>query len=1102
MGLTREQKRKIEANIQTLDYLKGTGIISEYRKQLANEFFVFISSGGVGRIALAELKKSIMNQVNHDDIEKQTMFLAVETAHQEIDEAIEKGEFETIETLKVPCTGAHNSIKPDRILPQMEEWVHPDLWSVTGGNNRVSREFNGTGAGARRQCGRVLFSQSAVQTELYNKLSRIPSLLAKKQGIRKINVFFLCGIAGGTGSGTIIDLAYLSRHFINDIVGTMADTVVYSAYLFMPSACSDKIEEPMKRESGNRNAYAALKEIDYYMTIAERNEYFKMNYGTSLARDVNIGDNIFDFCTLVEGFGDGGNFFERKAETARKIVADSILNIICSNSEKVINGENMFLVDSFLSNRTIQANTRIASMSDNVWPRDVNYHYSVIGYSSCVVPIDLLTVYVTKKIFDEVYRKFADASKADEDAAADFLDACGLNVADLEKVWKTISRRALLSDIQKQADEEFKDYGPFYMVNLLNEAKKLIEDEPREYLHLAQKKLNGFGANKDKWGRIIQCYNAVTDYFGKANNELYEVYTCAVKTLKELIEDNAKLLTDTQEYKNQFGKSFCWSPIDLTPGNQATEAVAQYLDSIFDADSVRRSAQAFVERLCDQKDAWTQLNAPDGQLAGKFDVAGQVREFIKTELSSCINTKLEEFIVKAYSGEANAEVYEADPETGANKYSMKTRQAAEEVFGRLNREASALASTRDFLLEDCYSNNYLTVPDNCQYFYDAICDIAADYHGTTVYKTSAIDKIVLCRRYAGVPAWALHWTKGAEDIYERIDNATEVGLHMDQGSNGTNWRELPNLYPAKLWDADMRERRVREAAISRDIQDHMRTAYELNALTENPLQKEYYDIVLLKEEKSPEKLLQTAELDPKKKYSMKEVLDILVEKNVLERFTINYTNQIMTTIDRFTDDELKEFRFQLACRTIRRFHEKYRLLPETVKVLTELCKLVDERVVADESIITLFLKALKWDVVVYNGVRNKWYLSVNDDEELRKLDTKLEKICAHYYGFQAFAGLDQDTLEEVSDKAAELEEEAKDEEIVEADEKMVKLKKSLQMLREAKKKGISPWPADSVFKSGNESDWPMAKEDFVEKVGNEVEAKAIRDFYSDLISNI
>lgn len=41
-------KQRVKANLSTLDYLEGTGVISIHKRKLVNELFVFISSGGNG----------------------------------------------------------------------------------------------------------------------------------------------------------------------------------------------------------------------------------------------------------------------------------------------------------------------------------------------------------------------------------------------------------------------------------------------------------------------------------------------------------------------------------------------------------------------------------------------------------------------------------------------------------------------------------------------------------------------------------------------------------------------------------------------------------------------------------------------------------------------------------------------------------------------------------------------------------------------------------------------------------------------------------------------------------------------------------------------
>lgn len=1105
MALSEEQKRRIEANIERLDYLKGTGILSANRKRLAEEVFIFISAGGIGHKALSKLKKTIENQVDAEEIHNKTVFLAIDTDWRELDKCVDREEFHSNEVLKIPYQGAHDSIAPDKILTQLREWVHEELWEITGGAATMSKEFNGTGAGGIRQCGRVLFAQSAVQKDLYAKLSVIPSRLAASR-TSKVKVFFLSSIAGGTGSGTILDLTFLTRHFLKGILAQTYNDVTFSGYLFLPSACGNTPAD-MSQADGKRNAYAALKEIDYYMTLNCRKEHFVMNYGTVDANNVDISDNIFDFCTLVEGVGDGGTFYEDNAETSRQIVADSIMNIICADNAQSADGNDVFLVDSFFSNITTRTQERIRRKSDQVWPRDANYIYSVIGFSSCVVPIDLLTVYVTKKIFDEVFRHFSRAEEADEENAAAFLEACGLELKKLERSYKTLSIKNMIEDIQKQADLEFEAYGPYYMVNLTGEAAELISQAPKDYLHKARDKQNALLSDKEKWKRISSLYEKASSYLGEINNKLYEIYSYVIEVLKELIENNAKLLTDTQEYRSQFGKTFYWSPVDLTPGDRATTAVAEYLDEIMDEEAVQATARKFMEDLKEKKKQWTGWDGSQEQDFVKLNISKEVRDFVAGNLTKCVNTTLEEFLVKAYSGKKDAPVSETDTDTGREVCSRETREAAESVLKRLANGASALASTQGFSLADCYSHVYLTLPENCRWLNQAISSIAHDYkiNSNHIYKSSALDRIVFCKLYAGVPAWSLYWTASAEEIYEgpNGEGPGTIGLHMDQGKNGTDWAELPNLYPEKLWSASHRRVCMRESRIIDKICSNMERAKELFILTKDENDPKYYNVALIKKTDTAQELYAAADLDARKKYGLEEVIQILVSKGCLESFKINYINMVMENADDLNENQLEEYYFSLACRTIRRFHGKFKLLDRTVPVIEELKKMNDSRVVLDTELLTSFIGSLKWGFLVFDGRRKYWKSTVGDEMQVgKRLGDKFEQICAHYYGFQAFSAMDGEKLEEIRKEIEKMETGASDEELDHASNAMDKLKKCLILLRNAKETNICPWPEESPFKDANGSAWPMATQNFVEKTGSGELTKSIRDFYTDMINNM
>lgn len=1100
--MNEEQKLKIESNIKKLDYLEGTGILSTNKKKLVDEFFVFISAGGSGRNALERVKKTIINQIDSSYVTKQTMFLAIDSAHNEQDRVRDAGIFTPAELVKLPYKGAHKNINPDIILPQTKAWVHKELWAATGGSGAditPPPEFNGTGAGAKRQCGRVLFTQSAAQQELFQALSTIKNKLAAMGRSSKIKIFFLAGIAGGTGSGTIIDLAYLTRHYLKSILGVAYSNVNFSAYLLLPSACGD-VTDLSDRAVGNQNAYAALKEIDYYMTISNRNEHFTMDYGTTAAKNVDIAENIFDFCTLVEGIGEDGTFHLDNAETARQIIADSILNVICADREGV-NNQNVFMVDSFLSNQSARVTNKIESQADNQWPRDNNYIYSVMGFSSCIIPIDLLTVYVAKKVFDEVFKRFQKAELATEDRAAEFLRQCGLEVNQLGSAWRTLQKSQLKKDIQDQADAEFKANGPYYMVNLTNEAAKLIESAPNNYVHKARSNKNGLFANEEKWARIENLYATASAYLREINTKLYDVYTYSIEVLRNLIEKNAGLLTDTNEYKNTFGRSFCWSPIDLTPGDNASVAVIHYLDGILSENNVKSIAVKFVDMLCEKKDEWTGLDVDGNHGVMTFDVAKEIRAFISENFKGCISTTMEEFLVKANTGRSDAPVYSYD-DHGNQIPSDETQEAADEILERLSNNAKALASVSGFSLDETYSNIYLTLPADCKWLYQSMVDKSMTYgiQSDDIYQSTAKDRIVLCKLYTGVPAWALFWTKEAENDYE-AGNPNKVALHIDQGENGTNWAELPNLYPEKLWSPADAITRGREASISKRIRDLMTRAKDIQMISPNVVEPDYFDIYLLNGEYSAKELLEMAVLDSNVKYSIGQVLDKLVEANCVTKEKLSYVNQVMTTPDRLTPAELSDFRFGMACRTMRRLHGKWDALAKSVETFENLKAILPEPISVDS--LSTYIKALTYGLLVYDGRRGYWSINVSDETRIGdKITDKLQKQCAHYYGYQKFLALDDDMMEGLVDRINELDEQSDgDDELLdnrEVSEKM--LKKSLRALRDAKKAGVI-WPEDTPFaRDANDTEWPMGTIKFEERAGEK--AKAIRKFYDDLIANI
>ena len=462
MSLTDSQKRLISNNLREIDYFGGTGL-SE-KKKMVNEMFLIIGSGGVGGKALRDIKRLALQQIEETDVKNRIMFLCVDTAHVELDVMLDRNELEEDEIIKIPYVGARDSISPDKISPSMKEWVHPALYDIVKGKNGF---MDGMGSSAVRQCGRVMFTQPECQNRLYTRLSMMRKKIANmdESGISnvKLNVIFLAGLAGGTGSGTIIDLGFLTRHFLRQILPGWEDRTSFSAYLFMPSANGTPATRPDAARC-NQNAYAALKEIDFFMELRSRGESFRMDYGTPATYNMVIKDNLFDFCTLVEGVREGGSRFGNPAETARKITAFSIMNLFCP-----VRGEKT-LAGAFLHGNRTTAAERLQILSDRGWPEEANYHFNVIGGSACVVPVDILTLCAFKKMFDPICQVFKNHSQVTPQIAESFLQECGLDFSTVERDFRTLTPASVSANIENISDDLFRHYGPYYMIDLTKHA--------------------------------------------------------------------------------------------------------------------------------------------------------------------------------------------------------------------------------------------------------------------------------------------------------------------------------------------------------------------------------------------------------------------------------------------------------------------------------------------------------------------------------------------------------------------------------------------------------------------------------------------------------
>jgi hypothetical protein len=184
--------------------------------------------------------------------------------------------------------------------------------------------INSHGAGQLRQLGRLSLFSALQDPQEQNLPERIRSVLQDVNQARTNNAkvtIFICGsLAGGTGSGTLWDVAALARFHADEVLGDQHDLV---GCIVLPTAFR-RIARSGGEEKARMaaNTYAGLRELARLMS-SENNTEFAYNQHL----EMTLREPIFSVAYLVEGSRPNG--YDLAGEEPRfgtyPTIADTIL---------------------------------------------------------------------------------------------------------------------------------------------------------------------------------------------------------------------------------------------------------------------------------------------------------------------------------------------------------------------------------------------------------------------------------------------------------------------------------------------------------------------------------------------------------------------------------------------------------------------------------------------------------------------------------------------------------------------------------------------------------------------------------------------------------
>ena len=491
-----------------------------------------IGLGGTGKTILLALKKMIAeNSQNAMEEYPSLEFLSIDTdnnpasyeTYSEIS-TIDRNELRLDPEKEIFSLNVNYTTLPDlkADFPKIHEWFPTSLESALAPSS-----FE-VGTGGRKPVGRFAFAWNA--DELFQKLSLLLQKLVNEQNTNKntytdyYTTVFICGsLAGGTGSGIFLDIAYMIR-YIENIINTKR-LFIYSMF-----ALSSLFSGPGMSLSTEANCYASLKELDFFMNkcnYKNPEHRFHPAYKDSFHHDYSNAANNppFDYTFLFDKTNNTGNSLD-SIKAFGELCAKFIYSLSTNSIEK----------DNKIADQWMAVNNCLMPKIEHHYNRGkynkpINY-YSMGNYS---------IIYPRKKII--------------------YLCACKLTAAYLNQLVTESSDKYQIKDLQdklKHISSQSKLLEPSNNCELLFDYEKDVEtiyksviaEKGEDYiLKDLHEKVNA-SQNQNLLHSILCC---AEEYFTKEVNKI----NITDKLLAD--EEKLKLLIDG----TYFNKAACYLDLNI-----------------------------------------------------------------------------------------------------------------------------------------------------------------------------------------------------------------------------------------------------------------------------------------------------------------------------------------------------------------------------------------------------------------------------------------------------------------------------------------------------------------------------------------------------------
>lgn len=290
---------------------------------------LIIGLGGSGGKIIRHIRKTIeRNKEAQENSSARFGYLYIDTSHDELEKKDEwkvlgkEVDLNRSEYLINTASNVRPALDDPDSFPGLKQWIEPrGIFDFVKAST--------AGAAQRRKLGRVVFAQNAASfvKALEGRMHELEAGPGKTGAV----IHVVCGLAGGTGSGSVVDAVAQIRHKFPE-----HEKYRILVYALLPEKNSKRVKDVAGFSNYYANGYAALAELNALAV----GQYKPTNLldGSRLEHDV-----YFNGCYLVNNVNENSIQFDIESEVP-KIVADFIyqktLNAEWEDLNRAERGEN------------------------------------------------------------------------------------------------------------------------------------------------------------------------------------------------------------------------------------------------------------------------------------------------------------------------------------------------------------------------------------------------------------------------------------------------------------------------------------------------------------------------------------------------------------------------------------------------------------------------------------------------------------------------------------------------------------------------------------------------------------------------------------------